>query len=402
MLEYKFKFIGISDNGSKIEGVKFSTNQRKLFKDLKNKGLTDIRINKVFESIEDIKFGNSKLSDNSHAYLFEELQSFIVLGNNLTDSLKFIMNSSEDKDIKIFLEDIYSDILSGSKFSTALIESGKIDQFSIIVIIVAEETGNYDQALSSLAEYYKDRGNMKGKIKSSLIKPIIMFTALLGASTYLILNVIPKIGQLFVGTSITPPFSTSALLVINKIMTNYPIFLLIGIGTIIAGIIYFFKNEKTSKYKMRLPVIGKVKKLSFQTEFLMSYYLLLHHGVQTSKAIDIIKDNNNDVLYKNLLTKISKSLDGGKQLSSILLSYPNFFDPVVGFMFRKGEQSGTSNEVAEKLFNSYKMKITKYLEHFPLILDTVTLAIGGGILIFIFSGIIFPVIKFIQNMSNLQ
>lgn len=401
MITYKYKYLAISDNGSKIEGFKFASSPNEIKKDLKEKNFTDIRVQKSVNKIDDIRFKKSILSYNDMSYLFGEMHDLIKLGNNITDTLFFIKNSTTMPEVKNLLNEIYGDISSGSKLSSSLSNSGRIDSFSIIIIKVAEETGNYDKALESLSDYYKDKAEISGKIKSSLIKPIILFIALTGASLYLITNVIPKIGDLFKGTTIQPPFTTQTLLYINDALTNYPYIILISIFLVVFGIVSFFKNEKTSKYKMKLPIIGKMKKMSFQAEFLMSYYLLLNHGVQTTKALEIIRNNTTDVLYVKFLNKVSNNLIGGQQLSSIILNNEEFFDPIIGHMFKKGEISGTTNEVAGKLYDSYKIKTRKYLEHFPLILDTVTLAIGGGILIFIFSGIIFPVIAFIQNMGKL-
>jgi type II secretory pathway component PulF len=401
MILYKFKYVAISENGSKLEGIKFASNVGEIKSDLKNKKFTDIRVQKILNSIDDVKFKKSNLNYEELSYLFGEMHDLIKLGNNISDSILFIKSSTTMKEIKSLLTEIYTEILAGSKLSSSLINSGRIDSFSNTIIKVAEETGNYDKALESLSEYYKDKAEISGKIKSSLIKPIILMIALTLASLFLITTVIPKIGDLFVGTPIQPPFTTQVLLSIDHALINYSYLIFISIVAVVSGVVWFFKNEKTSKYKMKLPVIGKMRKMSFQAEFLMSYYLLLNHGVQTTKAIEIIKENTTDTLYINFLNKISNSLVGGQQLSSIILSNDQFFDPIIGHMFKKGEITGTSNEVAGKLYENYKVKTKKYLEHFPLILDTLSLAVGGSILIFIFSGIIYPVISFIQNMGKL-
>ena len=401
MFEFRFSYIGLNDSGTKVEGVKFALNAKVIVRELSNKGITEIRVRKIFNSLDDMRMSTSKLNDENLSYLFDEMESLIKLGTNMTDTLKFLKNSTDKKEIKELVQDISGEVSSGSKLSTSLTNSGKIDNFAIVIIRVAEETGNYDTALGALAEYYKDKGEISGKIKGAMIKPIITFIALGGASFYLIMNVIPKIGSLFEGTPIEPPFTTQVLMDIEVYLREYPLIIMGIVIGVVFGIITFFKNEKTSKYKMKLPIIGKVKKMSFQAEFLMSYYLLLNHGVQTTRAIEIIKENITDPHYLKFYEKTIVSLTGGTQLSTILLNTEDLFDQIIGYMFRKGEMSGTTNEVAGKLYQNYKTKTAKYLEHFPLILDTATLAIGGGILIFIFSGIIFPVLSFIQNMGKM-
>ena len=110
---------------------------------------------------------------------------------------------------------------------------------AINIVSVAEETGNYDEALDNLANYYRDKEEINAMIKGALVKPIVTFLALFGAAFYLITSVIPKIGELFTGTTVQPPFSTRFLLKINDLINQDPM-LLVG------SIILFFASIKLS------------------------------------------------------------------------------------------------------------------------------------------------------------
>ncbi len=152
--------------------------------------------------------------------------------------------------------------------------------------------------------------------------------------------------------------------------------------------------------QLRLPIIGKIKKLNFQAQFLMAYYLLVGHGIQTNTALRLLRDNTKDLIFKSFLDEMISLFNKGQQLSTIILKNEKFFDEVVGHMFSKGEKTGTLTEVTKKLYDTYKNKTKRYLNKFPLILDTTTLAIGGALLLFIFSGIISPVITFIDRVGK--
>lgn len=400
MLEFKYKIYAITKSGEKIEENKFSSSKNKLFKELRKQNLNNIKINLNIESIEDIKFSESKLNAKEHEKLFEELYDFIRLGNNITESLEFIERNTKNQKIKSLMKNSIILLKGGASLSEAFDASKLIDTFAVTVIKTAEETGNYDLIFKSLTEYYADRAEMQGKIKSALVKPTIIMIALSGAAYYLITNVIPKIGGLFTGTKVQPPLPTKILLNINDFLTNYSLLFFVSFILFIYSIYWFFTSEKTAKYKLKLPIVGKLKRLEFQTEFLMSYYLLLKYGVSTKRTINLIKSNTKDMYFYKIYDKLEQKIESGIPLSKAIKTEP-LFDEILTSMFEKGESTGTTNQVTEKLYFSYKERTKKFLEYFPTLLDNVSLLIGGAIILFIFLGIMSPVVVFIKNASSM-
>lgn len=400
MLEFKYKFIRNNDKYEKIQGFKFRSNQKRLIKSLKENRYSNIKIFNRTTSINDIRFKKGMIKAGDLREFITELLDFIKLGNNMIESLEFMNKTSVKKSIKDLTGEMLPDLKAGLKLSTCMKQTEVVDPFLINIVSVAEETGNYDEALDNLANYYKDKEEISSMIKGALVKPIVTFLALFGAAFYLITSVIPKIGELFTGTTVRPPFSTRFLLQLNVLINDNPTLLFGGIIGFFVGIYKFLTWKKFMIIQLKLPIIGKIKKLNFQAQFLMAYYLLVGHGIQTNTALKLLRDNTKDMIFRNFLDEMIIQFQKGQQLSTIILKNEKFFDEVIGHMFTKGERTGTLTEVTKKLYDTYKNKTKRYLTKFPLILDTVTLALGGGILLFIFSGIITPVITFIDRVGK--
>lgn len=400
MLEFKFNYKCYNKQMESIVGEGYAMSKKQMVTSLENKGLNNINVKSRFNSFQDVRLKKGLLT-NAEVYEFLlELLDFIRLGNNISEAIEFIGKTSSKGAVREVCKEILPDLNSGLKLSLSLSQTGRFDKFVMSILTIAEETGNYEGALTDLAEYYKDKDEIGSMIKNALFKPAITMTALLGARYFLISSVIPKIGALFDGSSVEPPRNTRILMAISEALDKYPFLIFSGIvGTIIV-LIMFFRHPKFNRFQLKLPILGKIKKMNFQTQFLMSYYLLVGHGVQTNIAIQLQRENTSDKLFREVLHTMEKNINRGQRVSKSILEHSDYFDEVIGHMFNKGERTGTLNEVAEKLYNGYKVKIKRYLQKFPVILDTATLAIGGGILLFIFSGIISPVIKFIDRVGS--
>lgn len=400
MLEFKFKFIANNDKYEKVQGFKFRSSKKVLLENLKQNKYTNIKIYTRISSINDVRGKKNMIKPGDLREFITELLDFIKLGNNMNESLEFIHKTSVKKSIKELTGEMLPDLKLGLKLSVCMKQTEVVDPFLINIVSVAEETGNYDEALDNLANYYRDKEEINAMIKGALVKPIVTFLALFGAAFYLITSVIPKIGELFTGTTVQPPFSTRFLLKINDLINQDPMLLVGSIILFFGSIWKFFSSKKFMPLQLRLPIIGKIKKLNFQAQFLMAYYLLVGHGIQTNTALRLLRDNTKDLIFKSFLDEMISLFNKGQQLSTIILKNEKFFDEVVGHMFSKGEKTGTLTEVTKKLYDTYKNKTKRYLNKFPLILDTTTLAIGGALLLFIFSGIISPVITFIDRVGK--
>ena len=403
MIKFKYKIEGINKElEQKVILYRYASGKSEVKQQIKDLNLTNIKIKLVFNSSNDIKFGNNtKLSTEDLLNFLLNLYDMTKLGVSTHESIDFMLKIAHKDTLKDFYSQISKSVKNGFTLGNALENSGMIDNYTILIIKTAEKTGEIDKALVELIKYYQDKKEMFGKIKSSLITPAITMIMLFGASIFLILNVIPKIYALFQDNpKIQPPSTTTTLYHIGQFLHNYTtISISIGTGIIILSI-WILKHPKYAKVIYYIPIIKNLKKYEFQAEFLMTLYLLVKSGTNINTALHMLYENEDRIFVKSIYKNIENLYTRGMSFSKIIKKYLFLFDELVGFMFEKGEKQGTMHEVTENLYLTYKEKIKRFLEKFPETIKISTLLIGGSILLYVFLGILQPVIVFTTQAAG--
>ena len=403
MIKFKYKIEGINKQlDQKVVLYRYALNKTDAKKQIKDLNLENIKIKLVFNSFNDIKFGtNTRLNTADLLDFLLNLYDMTKLGVPTHEAIEFMLKIANKESLKDFYSQLSKSIKNGFTLGSALEISGIIDNYTILIIKTAEKTGEIDKALMELIKYYQDKKEMFGKIKSALVTPAITLILLFGASIFLILNVIPKIYGLFQDNpKIQPPSTTQTLYNIGLFLNNYTtISISIGIGIIVL-FVWILRHPRYAKVIYYIPIIKNLKKYEFQAEFLMTLYLLIKSGTNINTALHMLYENEQRAFIKLVYKDIGNLYTRGMSFSKIVKKYLYLFDELVGFMFEKGEKQGTMHEVTENLYLTYKEKIRRFLEKFPETIKITTLIIGGGILLYVFLGILQPVIVFTTQAAG--
>lgn len=108
------------------------------------------------------------------------------------------------------------------------------------IIESGEQTGNMQSSFSSLAHDLRDQDELRGKIKSAMTYPFIIFLFLIIAIAIVMIYVLPQIRQIIDQAQGDLPFSTRSLMAVSGFMQEHfllIILILLGLGMIIRGYI---------------------------------------------------------------------------------------------------------------------------------------------------------------------
>lgn len=117
--------------------------------------------------------------------------------------------------------------------------------------------------------------------------------------------------------------------------------------------------------------------------------LLLDSGLKIDKGIELLKSANKKPALAKLLNKISADLRNGKQLSQVLASFPDLFDPLYVNLVSIGEKTGKLAEIFQQLAEdlAYKRDLQKKITQ-ALTYPTVILFVCLASVLFIFNYVV--------------
>ncbi|HEC15709.1 MAG TPA: type II secretion system F family protein [Sedimenticola sp.] len=124
-------------------------------------------------------------------------------------------------------------------------------------------------------------------------------------------------------------------------------------------------------------------------------------GVPILEALKDLRDSVDDGRFREILSALVSSIEGGKTLSQAMEEFPRVFDEVFTNLIRAGEQSGELGTVLKDLIESLKWQDelaaqTKKVLMYPAFVSLVVV----GVLFFLMLYLVPQMVAFIQSMGE--
>jgi type IV pilus assembly protein PilC len=134
--------------------------------------------------------------------------------------------------------------------------------------------------------------------------------------------------------------------------------------------------------------LGKKVKTSDMVIFTRQLSTMISAGVPIARGLNTLQESASSPYFKQVLSKISKDIEGGTQLGDAFAKFPNVFDEVYVNMVRAGEEGGILDSILKRLAlqveqsASIKKKI-KGAMAYPVVILSITVVAFFGIMFFL-------------------
>jgi type IV pilus assembly protein PilC len=124
-------------------------------------------------------------------------------------------------------------------------------------------------------------------------------------------------------------------------------------------------------------------------------------GVPIIEGLSDLRDSMDHPRFREIITAVIESIQGGATLSDAMAAFPKVFPPVMVSLIRAGEQTGRLSSVFSNLTETLKwqdeqMAITRKLLTYPALVGTVVLAVIFFLMIYLVP----QLLSFITSMGK--
>ena len=166
---------------------------------------------------------------------------------------------------------------------------------------------------------------------------------------------------------------------------------------------YIIRSKKvrwyTDHFILKIPIIKHVIS-GFNIAFISEYLrLALVSGVPLLGALETLKNNISNEIFKEALVNASTEVTKGNQLSSAL-SKSKLFTPFTIRMMSVGESSGALEAQLGHIADYYNKKVDYYAENIGKFIEPLVLMIVGGFMALIMVGLMGPMYDLISAMDK--
>jgi general secretion pathway protein F len=150
------------------------------------------------------------------------LATLLCAGVTLPEALQALTDQVESRRFKGILSDIANKVNEGSSLADAL--SRYPDLFLplyINMVRAGEASGSLETVLLRIADFMDQQEELKGKVTSAMIYPVIMTVLSGGIVIMLMVNVVPQITEMFDGMNAELPWNTKFLIWLSNMLASY-------------------------------------------------------------------------------------------------------------------------------------------------------------------------------------
>ena len=349
--------------------------------------------------------GKVKITPEEVIELIESLHLIIKAGLPLHNGLLDLAEDADNPKFKKMLITVAEEINNGKSLSLAFKPYEKALGAMIINLIhIGEETGQLQVTLERGGQFLKRTLALKKKAKQALIYPSFAFATVSAAMLVWMLYVLPQMTDLFKQMNVKLPPLTLFLMAASEFLTNYIGYMAIGI--VLAVILFKVFHKKyqnirfhTDRYILKIPIIKQIVS-GFNMAFIAEYLRLsLVSGVPLFNALEILKNNLQNEVFKKALIATHSDVSRGLQLSESFKK-TGLFSPFMIRMMGVGEASGNLDSQLELIALHYNEKVDYYAENIGKVIEPVVLIFVGGFMALVMVGLMGPMYDLIGEMGN--
>lgn len=357
----------------------------------------------------------SKLSINfSGLFLNISLQDKIIFARHLSimvkagmpilDAIRMLQKQTKSKSLNRILTHVIEDVSNGQFMATSLEKYRNVfGNLFINIIKVGESSGVLAENLLYLSDELQKKKELKKKVISAMIYPIIILIATTLLVTMLTLFIFPKILPVFQNLGAELPFATRVLMAISNFLQAYGLYVLGGAVVFFTAFWGAIKVEKI-RYVwhwciLRIPLVGSLSRSVNMASFSRTLGILLRSGVKIVEALNITSETLGNLVYHRQLSIMANTMQKGEQISQYLAQHEFLFPTMLTNMITVGENTGNLSETLIYLSEFYETEVNDLTKNLSSVLEPLLILVMGGIVGFVAIAIITPIYGLTQHVK---
>ncbi len=368
-----------SASGREIRNTVEAANEQAAVAALLNRSLLVVSIEEKIAKKGKTKGGRVALNDL--VVFTRQLATMIDAGIAIVQSLQALSDQSPSKVMRDTIRDICTRVERGESFSEALQKHPKaFSKLYVSMVAAGEKGGLLAEILARLATYLENSARLRRKVKTTMMYPIVVSTVAIGITIFLMVKVVPVFKDVYTSFGAKLPAPTQALINLSDFMRHYLVFVLIGMGAVVYGWLYFIKTKSGRDFwdarRIKLPVFGGIAHKICLVRFTRTLASLIRSGVPILEVLQIVSQTVGNTVIEKAIKTASSDIERGEGIAAALGKHPVFPSMIVR-MISAGEQTGNIDNMLERVSNFLDEEVETLLSGLMSLLEPLLIVFLG-------------------------
>ena len=326
--------------------------------------------------------GKVKLKDL--AVMSRQFATMINSGLSMMRALNILANQTENKKLARVLATVGSDVETGVSLSVSMAKHQGVFPPLMVNMCRAGEVGGFlDSVLLQIAANYEAEVKLKGKIKSAMTYPVVVFIMAILAIVGMLLFIVPVFVNLFADLGGTLPVPTRILVFMSAAMRYVA-----PAGVVI--LVIFLATWPKLKHdirvrsvldpiKLKVPIFGGLFQKIALSRFSRNLGTMMSSGVPILQSLEIVGATTGNIVLERAVRDVQVSVRRGESLSGPLEGH-KVFPPMMVQMMAVGEDTGALDTMLHKISDFYDQEVEATAEALTSLIEPLMIAAIGAII----------------------
>lgn len=328
--------------------------------------------------------GGNRVKLKDLSVMSRQFATMINSGLSLLRALSILAEQTENKALAKVLAEVRGAVETGQSLSSAFARHPRIFPPLMINMVRAGEVGGFlDSVLLQVAANFESEVKLRGKIKSAMTYPVVVFCIAIVAVIGMLLFIVPVFTKMFEDLGGELPAPTKVLVFLSDALRvgAVPMVVAVIAGALVWGRVKHHNRVRdvVDPLKLRMPVFGPLYQKVAISRFSRNLGTMLNAGVPILQSLEIVGETSGNVVLRRAAASVEESVRRGESLAGPLAQH-SVFPPMVVQMLAVGEDTGAIDTMLHKISDFYDTEVEATTEALTSLIEPLMIAVLGGII----------------------
>lgn len=388
-----FDFTAIDRGGRTRSGTLASSDVETVRRRLTSRGLVATRISAATARTSTKSI---KLDANGLALITRQLATLLTV-MPAEEALRTLSEQSENRKQREILTRVHTAVVEGLRLSEAMAKMGGAFTATYRAMVAAGETsGTLPVILERLADLLEKQQDMRAKVTSALVYPVVLAVVALCVIVALMTFVVPRVVEQFDVSGQQLPWLTMAMIAVSGIMVNWGWVIALGFACVLVASAWLLAQPGPrlafDRALLKAPMAGRMLRNIESASLARSLATMIASGLPILEALQLTSRTTANSFIRAAIRDMGVAVHEGGGLSSAMRR-AGVFPPLLVNLTASGESGGKLeamlDRAADYLERDFRTATTVALS----LLEPAIIVVMGGIVCLVILSILLPILQ---------
>lgn len=306
-------------------------------------------------------FATSGVRERDIITFLRQLIMMLEAGTPILRTLKTLSTRGQRPGIRALVSDMAAYVETGNPLWQAFDRHSRyFTPVEVNLVKASEASGTLVVVLRRILAFRERRATMRRRVTVALIYPTILIVACFLVVLVISKMVIPQFEAIFKQLDTPLPDFTRGFMTVTDHFATWGWWV---IPAVILGLILIYKlwwvrsplrRVKSDRLKLKLPVVRRISRSAAVAEFTRTLALLLRSGLSMMVTLDLVRSAITNKAFAQVIQSVRDSVERGQGIEEPLRQNADIVPPVVTDMLVTGEESGSMEQIADVVADTYE------------------------------------------------